>query len=162
MAGFLPGDSSAMQSAVAMLRLYLRDYPVLNRLIEGEESTDRMLAWAILDVLDDFNTSPPLLGRTPLATFPSPSLLRMGAASLVMESVAILAQRNYINFTDGGTSVSFTANIPHIKDMSRVLWDRYEQKKLKLKVALNIGSAFDGGVHSEYYLIGGWGWYGLW
>ena len=51
----IPSASQQMNEAVAYIRAYLRDFPELNRLIKGEETSDRMIAWAVLDVLDDFN-----------------------------------------------------------------------------------------------------------
>ena len=46
---------------VSEVRLYLRDYAELNRLIDGEETSDRMLAWAVIDALDDINNTPPFI-----------------------------------------------------------------------------------------------------
>ena len=157
---FGPGATARMEQAIGMLRLYLRDYPHLNRLISGEESSDRFLSWAILDTLDDFNATPPLISPTSIATFPSPSLLREGAAARVLESVSILGTRNYINFSDGGTSVSFTANLPLIQNMASMLRNSYEQKKLRLKTAVNISQGFGAGVHSDYLMLSG-NWYGI-
>ena len=53
----LPSSSKTMAELVSMMRMYLRDYPHLNRLIDGEETSDRMIAWAILDAIQDFNTN---------------------------------------------------------------------------------------------------------
>ena len=164
--GFLPSTETRMRRAVAMVRLYMRDYGHLNRLIEGEESDDRMIAWAILDTIEDFNVSPPHVGTFGIDNFPSTSLVREGAVARLLQSVSILATRNYINFSDGGTSVSFTANIPLIQRMSEMLMNSYEQKKMQLKVAMNIESGWGGGFHSDYALLGmgglAGGFYGRW
>jgi len=154
--GLFPDPENKLQVAIAMIRLYLRDYPQLNRLISGEESTDRMIAWAILDTIDDYNITPPLIGQVRVASFPSASLLREGAVSRLLESVAILSTRNYIQFSDGGTSVSFTSNIPMTQNMAAMMRNSYEEKKLRLKTALNISSGFGAGVHSDYYYTGSW------
>ncbi len=153
--GFLPceaADVAAMNQAVAMIRVYMRDFPELNRIIEGEESSDRMIAWAVIDTLDDYITTPPLLGSFRLAQFPSRSLLLRGAVAHLLESVAILATRNFISFSDGGTQVSFTANIPHLRDIGREMRNMYETKKMRLKVAQNLSQGFGAGVHSDYVI----------
>jgi len=145
-----------MQAAISMVRLFMRDFAHLNRLIAGEESSSRMIAWALLDTLDDYNTTPPLIGPVTIETFPSMSLLRVGATIRLLQSVAILGARNYINFSDGGTSVSFTANLPLIQGMIQMLSSDYEQKKLRLKTAVNISQGFGAGVHSDYYIVNAW------
>ena len=156
MSGLFPDPEARLEVAIAMIRLYMRDYPQLNRLIAGEESTDRMIAWAILDTIDDYNITPPLIGQTFVASFPSASLLREGAVSRLLESVAILSTRNYIQFSDGGTSVSFTSNIPMIQNMAAMMRNSYEEKKLRLKTALNIAAGYGAGVHSDYYYTSSW------
>lgn len=149
-----------MGQAVAMVRLFMRDYAELNRLMEGEESSPRMVAWAVLDAIDDFNTTPPLIGQANINTFPSKSLLRIGTVAHLMESISILATRNYISFSDGGTQVSFTARLPHVMGLAQMFRNQWEQKILRLKVAQNIAAGFGGGVHSEYILTSGG--YGPW
>src|SRR6185369_5980936 len=100
----LPGVSPAMRDFVQLVRLYLRDFPELNRIVSGEESSDRQIAWAILDALSDFNGTPhltnlrleDLLGRNQHGL-----LLRMTTISLI-ESVGLLQTRNHINYSNGG------------------------------------------------------------
>jgi len=154
--GFLPGASPRMQAAISMVRLFTRDFAHLNRVISGEESSSRMIAWAILDTLDDYNTTPPLIGPVTVETFPSLSMLRTGATIRLLQSVTLLATRNYINFSDGGTSVSFTGNIPLLQNMIQILTSDYEQKKLRYKTAVNISQGFGAGVHSDYYIVNSW------
>ena len=154
--GFLPGSTSRMQAAISMVRLFMRDFAHLNRVIAGEESSSRMIAWAILDTVDDYNTTPPLISPVTVESFPSLSMLRQGATIRLLQSVAILGARNYINFSDGGVSVSFTANIPLIHNMIQMLSSEYEQKKLRHKTAVNISQGWGAGVHSDYYIVNSW------
>jgi len=145
-----------MQAAIDMVRLFMRDFAHLNRLIKGEESSSRMIAWAILDTVDDWNTTPPLIGPVTVDTFPSLSLLREGATIRLLKSVVILGMRNYIQFSDGGTSVSFTANIPLLQNLIQIMTSEYEQKKLRHKTAVNISQGFGAGIHSDYYIVNSW------
>lgn len=54
----IPGMSQTFRDFVQMVRLYTRDFPELNRIVGGEESSDRHIAWAVLDAISDFNGTP--------------------------------------------------------------------------------------------------------
>jgi hypothetical protein len=87
---------------VQMVRLYIRDFPELNRIVKGEESSDRQIGWATLDAIADFNGTPhftmlrleDLLMRNQHAL-----ILRMTVISLI-ESIGLLQTRNHINYAD--------------------------------------------------------------
>lgn len=152
----IPAASKRMNEMVAMIRLYLRDFPELNRLISGEETSDRMIAWAIIDALDDYNTTPPFIGPASLAGFPSTSLLREGAVIRILESVGLLQVRNQMNYSDGGVSVSISDKAPLLMGWIQMFRQSYEQKKIRIKSSMNVEMAFEGdGIHSEYFVING-------
>ena len=139
-----------------MIRLYLRDFPELNRLISGEETSDRMIAWAVVDALDDFNSTPPFIGSYGLKNFPSVSLLREGAVIRILESVGLLQLRNQMNYSDGGITVSVSDKAQFLMSWINMLRGSYEQKKTRIKSSMNVELAFEGsGVHSEYFVING-------
>ena len=157
----IPGASSAFEQFVEGVRLYLRDYAPLNRLIEGQETNNRMIAWSVMDAISEFNGTPPLIGSYSFSYFMEnnlQSLLRKGTVICVLESVGILQTRNHLPFNDGGLSVS-------VSDKAQILqsWiDRFRQdwkmEVKQIKIALNIDSLLDGGggVASEYFAISGW------
>ena len=152
----IPSASKRMNEMVAMIRLYLRDFPELNRLISGEETSDRMIAWAIIDALDDYNTTPPFIGSASLNNFPSTSLLREGAVIRILESVGLLQVRNQMNYSDGGVSVSISDKAPLLMGWIQMLRQSYEQKKIRIKSSMNVEMAFEGdGIHSEYFVVNG-------
>ena len=153
-AGFSPSNNIALQQFVGLVRTFLRDYGELNRLITGEEHSDRLIAWAILDALEDFNTTPPMTAYQ-LTNFPSKSLLRMGAVINLLESVGLLMTRNHLTFSDGGIQVGVNDKTPLIQSWIQLFTNKYEQKKDRLKVALNIENGWGGGVHSEYLWTSG-------
>jgi hypothetical protein len=145
-----------MNALVGMIRLYMRDYGHLNRLIQGEETSDRMIAWAIVDTMDDWNTTPPFIGDASIERFPSISLLREGAVYRILESVAILQNRNHLSFTDGGLSVAVNDKAPMLLNFINMLRQSYEMKKMRLKASMNVEMAFGGtGTFSEYFIING-------
>tara|TARA_B100000886_G_C20408326_1_gene485847 strand:+ start:1424 stop:1954 length:531 start_codon:yes stop_codon:yes gene_type:complete len=144
--------------AIALVRAKLRDFPELNRLIEGRETSDREIAFAIVDAIDDFNTTPPLLGSYTIENFPSMSLLIRGAIINVLESVGLLQTRNQMSYSDGqGVGVGISDKAPLLLNWIQLYQGQYEQKKFRLKQALNLGNALNGsGVPSEYVLINGY------
>jgi hypothetical protein len=149
-----------MARAIQLVRLVMRDYPELNRLIRGEEHSDRLVAWAIMDVLDDWNTTPPLIGNVTIVTFPSTRLLVKGAIAQLLTSVGLLSTRNAVAFSDGGFSYN-TDKTRALTTWIQLFQNEYEKKKLRLKTAQNIAGGFGSGVHSEYAWLNS-GWYGNW
>jgi hypothetical protein len=155
----LPGISQAMMDFVQLVRLYLRDFPELNRIVSGEESSDRQIAWAVLDALSDFNGTPPFLGNLSLTDLLQRGqqnlLLRMTVISLI-ESIGLLQTRNHINYSNGGISVGVNDKTPLLMNWLQYFQSKTEQLKLRVKVSLNIegilGSS-NSGVFSEYWSI---------
>ncbi len=151
----IPGVSQSVRSFVQLVRLYHRDFPELNRIVAGEESSDRQVAWAVFDALSDFNGTPhltnysleELLNRNQAAL-----LLRMTTIALI-ESVGLLQTRNHINYSDGGINVGVNDKTPLLMNWLQYFKASTEQMKQRVKVALNIEPLLDSsscGVHSEY------------
>lgn len=145
----LPAAELQIDRIVQMVRSYTRDYPELNRLIAGTESSNRQIVWAIMDTLDDFNTEPPFTNFG-LSDFPSMSLFIRGVVCSLLESIGLLQTRNHLSFSDGGIQVGVNDKTPFIQSWLQMFRNSYEDKKKKIKVAYNIESAWGGGVHSEY------------
>jgi hypothetical protein len=157
--GDLPGLSDQFNAFIHMMRLWLRDYPQLNRLIRGVENSNRQIAWAVLDFLSDFNGTPPPLGQytiEQLLDLGYLSLARRGTAIALIESVGMLQTRNQLNFSDGGINVGVSDKTPQLQSWLAHFQSKYEQDKMKVKISLNIqGIMGESGVHSEYYFING-------
>jgi len=151
--------SQTLQSVLAEVRNYLRDHPELNRLIEGEETSDRQMRWYIAEVVDDWNLTPPPIGYQPISRIPR-SLLIKGVVAEVLFSVAILNLRNSLRYTDGQVTVDLDKHQALVA-MSQMLKREYEMKRDKIKVSQNIANALSSadGLHSEYYYFSA-GYYG--
>ena len=158
-AGFTPSSNIALTHFVGIVRAFLRDYPELNRLIKGEEHSDRLIAWAVIDALDDFNSTPTFTAYQ-LTNFPSKSLLIRATVISLLESVGLLMTRNHLNFSDGGIQVGVSDKTPLVQSWIQLFTNKYEDKKMKMKIALNIENGWGGGVHSEYLWTSGF--YGGW
>lgn len=137
--------------------MYLRDQPELNRLIDGEETSDRMIAWAVIDALDLINNTPPFIGTYTCASFPMRSLLMRGTVISILESVGLLQMRNQISYSDGGITVSASDKAPMIMQWIQMLRASFDDRLNRWKVATNISQAMEGAsVMSDYYFLGGY------
>ena len=152
----VPRLPPSMSAFVQEIRAYMRDYPELNRLTEGEENSDRMIVWAIIDTLEDFNSSPPPI-TLPFEQIPK-SILRYGVVSTLLESVMLLSTRNQLAYSDGGINVNLDKT-PLLMQMQNMLRQLYDLKKREFKISKNIEGGY-GSISSEYYLLSGF--YGVW
>lgn len=153
---FLDNLNPELAQFIQMMRFWLRDFPELNRLNEGEEHSDRMILWATIDAVDDFNNTPPLIGFR-FRQIPK-SILKYGVVKVLLESLMFLSVRNSLAYSDGGTNVNIdkTAQLMQMKQMVDAA---YEQKKKEHKISVNISRGYDS-VPSEYFVINGF--YGAW
>lgn len=156
----IPGMSECFRAFVQTVRFYIRDFPELNRIVSGEESSDRQIAWAVLDALADFNGTPHITSITLddlLARNQHALLLRMTVISLI-ESVGLLQTRNHINYSTGATNVGVNDKTPLLMKWLEYYKSYTEQMKQRVKVALNIEGILgphNVGVHSELWAING-------
>ena len=161
----IPGMSELFNSFVQTVRLFMRDHPQLNRLVKGEESSDRMIAWAVFDFLSDFAGTPPPLGYYTLEQLFEnhyQSFALRGTVVALLQSIGILQTRNHLNFSDGGITVGVSDKTPMLMQWIRDFQGKYEQEKVQRKVSLNIAQMLGGvqGQHSEYLFVSnGWGGY---
>lgn len=160
----LPGASQQLKQFVARVRLFMRDYPELNRLVDGEESSDRMIAFAIMDAISDFNSTPPHIGYYTFEDFVNRNWLHplmLKTVVCLLESVAILQTRNHLQFNDGGISVSVSDKAPMLQQWAQLFNSRWENFKRSVKIADNINSLLNNppsGVNSELFAVNGF-WY---
>jgi len=151
---WVPSHDVALEQFIGSVRHFMRDYEKLNRLIAGQEHSDRMIAWAVVDALDDLNSTPPLTNYS-LTNFPAMSLLLRGTVITLLQSVGLLQTRNHLTFSDGGLQVGVSDKTPLIQSWIQMFGNSYEEKKQRLKTALNIEGGWGGGIHSEYAWVNG-------
>jgi hypothetical protein len=134
----------------------MRDYPELNRLTDGVESSDRNIATALLLALDDYNNTPPLINAASLAEFPSVDLLVRGAIIQLIESLGLLQTRNRLPYADGQIQIQTEQPQLYMQWWNMFKTD-YENKKFRLKQSINLRDAlgYQVGMSTEYLLING-------
>jgi hypothetical protein len=154
----IPGITQTTRDFVQLVRAYTRDIPELNRIVAGEESSDRQIAWAVLDAIADFNGTPHLTNYSldELLQIQQHHLLLRMATISVIESVGLLQTRNHINYSTGGTSVGVNDMTPLLMNWLEYFKSSTEQKKQRVKVALNIQGILgpgNSGLFSEYWAV---------
>lgn len=150
--------SLAVKSHIQSVRFFMRDFTRLNTLIQGEESSDRMILWASMDWLSDFNGTPPFtnLMLEDVVSRNLQNLAVRGTVISLLQSVMILHARNYLPYTDGGLTVQIHDKAPFYQSMIGLFQSAYEQNKRLVKTALNVESMLDmdaSGIHSDYYTL---------
>lgn len=153
----LPVFKGTTQDAVALdcrnkIRAFIRDTPATNALLGTEETPDILIDFALDLTLDDFNTSPPLIGQFQLASHPSQSLILMGAIIWILKSAGLQQSRNQLDYASGGITVASSNKTPLYQSWLNIMMQEYEAKKANLKKAINAEQAY-GGVSSEYVQV---------
>jgi hypothetical protein len=143
---------------VPEVRAFIRDFPELNRIITGQESSNRLINYCANLAVDEFNTMPPLT-RYGITNFPSRNILLYLTICHLLFSVGILKSRNRFQYSDGGWSSDTEQQDTLYLNWIRLLRGQITPQAQALKIALNIEGGWGAGVGSEY----GWihGWYGL-
>jgi len=138
---------------VRRIRDRCRDYAELNRVVEGQEHSDRMIYHAIGDILDDFNAMAPRIGTFLAANFPNHQILIDGALSILLESSALLYSRNDLAYSHQGTQVQLRQAGDYL-NIAQMFRQRYENKAKEWKVTQNMELAVgnSGSFYSAFIL----------
>ena len=143
-----------IKRAAHVLRLYLKDSPVYNKLLGGKYENDpESLELFIWMALDDWNMTPPPLAMTDLKNHPAKSLLIKGAAVEALRSAGMWHSRDRMPSSDGGTSADDHAKAAEYESWINQLSNEYQIGKLNVKKSLNAQAAF-GEYFSEYFVSG--------
>ena len=154
----IPSMSQTFRDFIQVVRLYLRDFPELNRIVSGEESSDRQIAWAVYDAVADFNGTPHFTTLTLedlLQKQQQALILRMTVCTLI-ESVGLLQTRNHINYSIGGINVGVNDKTPLLMSWLSYYRAYTEQMKQRVKVAINIEGILGpshSGIFSELWAV---------
>lgn len=157
----IAGASPAFNQFVSDTRYFIRDLPELNRLVAGQESSDRMIALCAVNAVSEFNAQPPLIGTYNFNDFVQNGWidpLRTGTIIKILTSVGILQTRNHLPFSDGGLNVAVSDKTPLLQSWIQLLKGDWIQWKQHVKVAKNIAQLLNGqgGVASELFDIHGY------
>ena len=136
------------------VRLYVRDLPEVNALIDGEESSDALIDLFLLLAVEDWNQTPPLESRT-LENHPAPRILLLSAVLELLRSAGIGQARNHLVYNDGGLTVATSDKTAMYQSWMQQIQSEVEEKKRKIKRYNNINACYDG-IYSDYWSIAAW------
>lgn len=151
-----PGMSQTTRDFIVYVREYTRDHPELNRLISGEESNDRQIAWAIMGAVSHYNGCPPITHRSlsDLLFNEQLDLMTRLTVCQLLEGVGMLQTRNHLNYANGGVSVGINDKTPQIMNWLNMFRSTADQMMQRVKVHDNIMQCFgQAGVFSEYWSL---------
>lgn len=149
-----PREITRLEKGREYLRLFLMDTEELNRLLRRKEIDDKRLDLAIQLVISDWNSTTPLIGRVNIGNFPSLYLLIHGAAIQCLKMAGLYQSRNELTYSSGGSSFVRSNKTAYYQSWIQNFSAEYETKKLNIKIQQNVETAYGGGFHSEYWLIG--------
>lgn len=130
---------------VHQVRTFIQDFAPVNELFQGEESSDALIARAIVDTLADWNYTPPVLNYritpTDLITQEQYAGVRRAvidmAGARVLRIISIKHARQDIPYTAGNVNVQPHAVWRNIEGIFASIRAEYESVKKDLKVAEN-------------------------
>lgn len=140
---------ASRDEAIAQTRAFIRDNPSTNALLNGVETDDALIGLCVDLAMDDWNTTPPLMGNWELQYHPSQSLLLICSVLWVLKSAGIMQSRNQLDYASGGITIATSNKTPLYQSWINLLMQEYEAKKANLKKAINAEQAY-GGIGSEY------------
>lgn len=134
------------------LRRFIVDNDADNAPLYEQELTDEDLWEAIEWAVDDFNETPPLIGRLffDKYNFPFRALLLIGSAGEAMRQAAFKHQRREMTYNDGGITSSIWYKAPQFLQLKTDLAQTWDKRKGTLKRQLNAQQCY-GGMNGEWW-----------
>ena len=145
-------EDSALQAFADDVREAMRDYPQLNKLIDGEEHKDKDRKKALEQALEQVNLTPPLTDYT-FATCPFRTALIDLAIARLLRTLLYLLERNEMDASDGGGVVARKKQIDLIRSTIQEIRGAVipELRETKKAVALHEAIGVSGSIYSDYY-----------
>jgi len=152
----VPNDTVKFSEEV---RAWLRDFPELNRLLAGEESSPRMVQFCAHMALDEWNAYSPVQFGS-VGAFPNKTILIQLTVIYILMSAGILHSRNRFDFNSGGFVADTERQADEYPKWIQLIRAQLAGLMKNLSIRLNISSASGGGgVPSEYSMLHNWyGW----
>jgi len=126
-----------------LVRNFLQDYSENNVLLEDkEEFSGKLIEQSILMAVDLFNYSIGFLTKYTLESFPVPTLLILGAASLCLTSGGVLQTRNHFSITDGGLGGPLSEKTDYYRAWGESLMTQFVNFGTKFKESTNVEGGY--------------------
>lgn len=128
------------------IRTYLSDYKEKNKLLVDEdgnpveETSDDMIYLAIDVMVDDANSTPPIVTRFTVEEWMKHKFFLFGCVAWILDSVSIENIRNTMPMGDGGVNIDDTYKAGPFSTHALNLWGKYEEGLKQLKIKTNLES----------------------
>lgn len=141
--------------SVADIRLYAKDDPALNVLLQGEfESAEDLVELAMRLAVNDFNVVPPISSYA-VDDFPSDTVLLYGVLHHLANAEAERQLRNQVNYNAQGLNAGIDDKFPQYNQLAQYYKGLFESKINQFKTQSNLEKAW-GGSFSPYAAINEW------
>ena len=141
--------------SVADIRLYAKDDPALNVLLQGEfESAEDLVDLAMRLAVNDFNVVPPISSYA-VDDFPSDTVLLYGVLHHLANAEAERQLRNQVNYNAQGLNAGIDDKFPQYNQLAQYYKGLFESKINQFKTQSNLEKAW-GGSFSPYAAINEW------
>jgi hypothetical protein len=145
---------------IRQVRRIIQDYPEVNEIFEGEETSDMQLGRFLVDMVDDWNYTPPLTQSAMInavSLVKSPSLggarkwIVDATAARAMKSVLMKLARNDMPYTAGNVTIQPNSVWRNLQPIIQDIEIQYREFRDRYKISKNSESAY-GVTHSELYM----------
>lgn len=141
--------------SVADVRLYAKDDPLMNVLLQGKyQSSDELVELAMRLAVNDFNVVPPI-SQYSVNTFPSDTVLMYGVLHHLANAEAERQLRNNVTYNAQGLNAGIDDKFPQYNQLAQYYKQLFEAKIKELKVQQNVEEAW-GGSFSPYAGLNEW------
>lgn len=135
---------------VNQVRTFVQDFAPVNELVQGQEVTDDLIAKCIVDVLDDWNGTPPILsymlGVKHLMTQARYQGVRKWIVDMagcrVLRILSIKHARQDIPYTAGNVNVQPHSVWRNLETIIAQIKTDYENFKARFKLSENLNSCY--------------------
>lgn len=141
----------------ASIRLFIKDHPSFNHLLEGVEFTDTELDNYTNAALQMFNITPPISSydKTSLPANTEVIVLH-GTLAHAYLGRAAMAARNQLSYSDGGLTIPIEERYQYYSDLAQNHANLFNTLSKNWKIGDNMGDKAWGSVGSDYSRFPQW------
>lgn len=145
---------------VKQVRRFMQDYVEVNEIYEGEETADNTLARYLVDEIDAWNATPPIIRQATINAISLVAVDTLGGvrkwivdatAARALKSVVIKLARNDMPYTAGNVSVQPNSVWRNLQPIIQDIELQYKEFRQNYKISKNVEAAY-GTTHSEMYV----------
>lgn len=131
------------------LRMFAKDTPELNTLVDSVRFTPKDIERAIVSVVDRFNILTPPSGMYTVESFPSRALLTLGVWGWLLRGASIGEASNNFSYSAEGVAVNDRDKAEIFLNLGNSFWQEFIEAAKAMKLTQSINRCY-GNKNSEY------------